>query len=142
MQLDELAKSIYAESTMLLDPTQSLHVIEGDERNKRLSLMRDIHTRHQKIPIVNVFRFLRPDLWRKLIIAPPFDATLRILQDRELAVASSTSRDAVKMAHSVAELDGILNQAEDQRPIAIIHAVEGVHSLGYEGATDEEVLQH
>src|SRR6266545_5958844 len=27
-------------------------------------------------PLVNIFRVLRPDLWRKLITAQPFDATI------------------------------------------------------------------
>jgi microsomal dipeptidase-like Zn-dependent dipeptidase len=93
-------------------------------------------------PIVQLFRFLRPDLWKKLFLAPPFDATLRIMQDMELAVGSSTSADAVKMAHSIADLDAILSQPKDHRQIAVIHAVEGAHSLGYKDATDEEILNH
>ncbi len=93
-------------------------------------------------PIVKLFRFLRPDLWKKLIILPPFDATLKIMSDMEAAVASSTSVDAMKVAGSVTELDAILREPKDERPIAVIHAVEGAHSLGSEDATDEDVLHH
>jgi microsomal dipeptidase-like Zn-dependent dipeptidase len=93
-------------------------------------------------PLINVFRFLRPDLWRKLIVATPFDATLSILADMERAVNDSTSRDLVKMARSVDELNAILNQPKGQRPIAVIHAVEGAHSLGGEDASDDDVMRH
>lgn len=50
IRLDELAKAIYAESNVLLDKTDELNFTEGDERNKRLSLMRTIYSQHQKIP--------------------------------------------------------------------------------------------
>ncbi len=50
IRLDDLAKSIYAESTVLLNQTYHQDVTEGDERNRRLNLMREIYTQHQKIP--------------------------------------------------------------------------------------------
>ncbi len=93
-------------------------------------------------PIVRLFRFLRPDLWRKLVLSQPYQATRRIMQDMETAVASSTSRDLVKMAPSLADLNGILSQPKGQRPIAVIHAIEGSHSLGGEGASDADVMYH
>ena len=93
-------------------------------------------------PMGRLFRFLRPDLWRKLILAKPFDATLRIMNDMERAVTTSTSADAVKMAGSVTELNTILSQPEEQRPIAVIHAVEGAHSLGRQEASHEDVMHH
>ncbi len=93
-------------------------------------------------PIVRVFRFLRPDIWRKLILSQPYSATRHIMQDMETAVAASTARDAVKMASSVGELDAILAQPKGERPIAVIHAIEGAHSLGGPDSSDEEVLYH
>jgi len=50
IRLDELAKSIYAESNILLNKTGNMDFENGDERNKRLSLMRSIYSQHQKIP--------------------------------------------------------------------------------------------
>jgi len=50
MRLDELAKSIYAESTILLNQTYELDFTQGDERNNRLNLMRNVYSQHQKIP--------------------------------------------------------------------------------------------
>jgi microsomal dipeptidase-like Zn-dependent dipeptidase len=93
-------------------------------------------------PIVKLFRYLRPDLWRKLILTPHFNATLRMMNDMEAAVSSSTSADAVRMARSIPELDAILNQPKDHRPIAAIHAVEGAHSLGSRDTSDADVLAH
>lgn len=93
-------------------------------------------------PIVRLFSLLRPDLWRKLIRAHPYEATRRMMQDMERAVSDSTAHDLVRMAGSVAELNSILAQPKGQRPIAIIHAVEGAHSLGGPDASDENVLYH
>jgi membrane dipeptidase len=93
-------------------------------------------------PIVRLFRFLRPDLWQQLIVASPFDATLRMMDDLEAAVAASTPAAPVRMAKSVAELDALLNLPKDGRPIAAIHAVEGAHSLGREPTSDDQVLAH
>lgn len=94
-------------------------------------------------PAVKWFRFLRPDLWRKLIVSSPYDATLRLMDDMETAVAASTRDDPMKMALSLAELEAILVQLKArQRPIAVIHAVEGGHSLGYRDASDEDVMNH
>ncbi len=93
-------------------------------------------------PIVRLFRWLRPDLWKKLILAHPFDATIRMMNDMESAVASSTSTDRMKMAGSTSELNAILAQPKGQRPIAVIHAVEGAHSLGIRKDAEETILQH
>jgi membrane dipeptidase len=94
-------------------------------------------------PIVKWFRFLRPDLWRKLIASSPFDATLKVMDDMEAAVASSTRDNSMKMARSVAELESVLSlQKRRERPIAVIHAVEGSHSLGYKDVSDDDVMNH
>jgi microsomal dipeptidase-like Zn-dependent dipeptidase len=93
-------------------------------------------------PIVRLFRFLRPDLWKKLITAHPFDATIQIMGDMEAAVASSGSADLMKMAGSTVELASILSQPKGQRRIAVIHAVEGAHSLGIRNDPEAKVLQN
>ena len=46
------------------------------------------------------------------------------------------------MTRSVAELNGILSQPKGQRPIAVIHAIEGAHSLGGPATSDEDVMYH
>jgi microsomal dipeptidase-like Zn-dependent dipeptidase len=93
-------------------------------------------------PIINIFRVLRPDLWRKLIVSPAYDATLKIMADMENAVSLSSGYESARMAPNLAALDSILSQPKGQRPIAVIHAVEGAHSLGGEDTSDEHVLAH
>ena len=92
-------------------------------------------------PIIKLFRFLRPDLWRQLIETPLFEATLKIMDDLEGAVAAS-SPVKMQLARSVTELNAILSQPIEGRPIAVVHAVEGAHSLGGPDASDDEVLHH
>ena len=93
-------------------------------------------------PVVRLFRFLRPDIWRKLILSQPYKATRKIMEDMEKAVATATGPASVKMAGSVAELNAILSQPKGERPIAIMHAIEGAHSLGGPDASDEDVMYH
>ena len=93
-------------------------------------------------PIVRLFRFLRPDIWRKLILSQPYKATRKVMEDMEKAVATATGPASVKMAGSVAELNAILSQPKGERPIAIMHAIEGAHSLGGPDASDEDVMYH
>jgi microsomal dipeptidase-like Zn-dependent dipeptidase len=92
-------------------------------------------------PIINLFRFLRPDLWHQLMAAPPFDATLKIMADLEQTVETS-SPVKMQMAKSVAELNAILSQPVDRRPIAVVHAVEGAHSLGGPEASEDGILRN
>jgi microsomal dipeptidase-like Zn-dependent dipeptidase len=93
-------------------------------------------------PIIKVFRLSRPRMWQKLIASPPYDATIKVMSDMEAAVAASTADAAMQITRSVAELDAILSQPKGPRPIAVIHAVEGAHSLGREDASDGDVMSH
>jgi membrane dipeptidase len=93
-------------------------------------------------PVVNLFRLLRPDLWHRLMASPPYEATRRIMSDMEKAVAASTTEAPAQMARAVSELNAILAQPKERRPIAVIHALEGGHMLGDEGTTDKEVMEH
>jgi membrane dipeptidase len=93
-------------------------------------------------PIVNLFRFLRPDLWSKLIAARPQDAALRALDDMEKAVSQTSGRSAAKMAYSYAELIAITRQPLSKRPIAVVHAVEGGHCLGEANDSPDDILRN
>jgi microsomal dipeptidase-like Zn-dependent dipeptidase len=96
----------------------------------------------QDFPIVNLFRVLRPDLWRKFMRATPFDATLGILEDMERAVARSSAQAPMQMARSLPELDAILGQPVEGRPIAVVHCVEGAHSLAGERSDEATLLRN
>lgn len=91
--------------------------------------------------IINLFRILRPDLWRRLIAAQPFDATMRALKSMEDAVANTNGYGWAKMVSSVSDLDAVINQPRDFRPIAAVHAVEGGHSLGGSQASAKGILK-
>jgi microsomal dipeptidase-like Zn-dependent dipeptidase len=93
-------------------------------------------------PIINLFRLLRPDLWARVIGARPQDAALRALDDIEKGVSESSGRGAARMAFSYADLAAILKQPQVVRPIAVVHAVEGGHSLGEAGNTQQEILHN
>jgi membrane dipeptidase len=90
-------------------------------------------------PIMKLFRYLRPDLWKKLIAAPYIDATLSLLDDLEKSAAES---NRVQLARSVTELNAILNQPIDQRHIAVVNAVEGAHSLGGPDETEADIFHN
>ncbi len=92
-------------------------------------------------PILRLFSILRPDLWRKLIKSQPYDATLKIMADMEAAVSQTSGYTWAQMVRSVAELNGILSRPKGNRPIAVIHAVEGGHSLGGKEASAEGVMR-
>lgn len=93
-------------------------------------------------PIINLFRLLRPGLFRKLLLSQPFDATQGLLDDMEKAVSQTSGYTWAKMARSVGELGEILAMPKGKRPIAVIHAVEGAHSLGGKQAGDEGILRN
>ncbi len=93
-------------------------------------------------PIIRLFRFLRPDLWRKLMRSQPYDATLNIMADMEKAVSATSGFQSARMVRSGSELTALLALPKEQRPIAVIHAVEGAHSLGGKEASDEGILRN
>jgi membrane dipeptidase len=93
-------------------------------------------------PIINLFRFLRPDLWSRLVKARPYDATQRALDDLEHTVTETSGRSAARMAFSYAELNSIIKMRPMDRPIAVVHAVEGGHSLGETNDSPETILSN
>ncbi len=96
----------------------------------------------QDFPIVNVFRFLRPDLWAKVFAPAPFNVALRMMDDMETAVADSAHRDWMKMARSVKELNDIMSRPDAKRPIAVVHCVEGGHCLTGDDTSEAAVLKN
>lgn len=94
----------------------------------------------EDFPVIKWFRFLRPDLWHDLMEVPYIDATLKIMDDLESSVKAS---DDVQLAKSVSELDTILRQPiEQQRRTAVVHVVEGAHSLGGPHDTEADIFRN
>ena len=90
-------------------------------------------------PIMKLFRVLRPDLWRNLIEAPYIDATLKLMDDLESSVSQSK---LVQLAKSTTDLSAIISQPIDQRRIAVVHAIEGAHSLGGPDDTEADIFRN
>jgi microsomal dipeptidase-like Zn-dependent dipeptidase len=82
--------------------------------------------------ILKLLRFIMPFKWKKVFGKSYFEVTNQLIDEMEEQVENSKDRETgkimAKMAYSVAELDAILRQTND-RPIAIIHNIEGAHSL-------------
>jgi microsomal dipeptidase-like Zn-dependent dipeptidase len=87
---------------------------------------------YEECPYVQAMRFLMPGTWKAVYDTPPFQVTWRMLdemeQQVEAAVDRATGQPLAKLVTSVRELDELLAQ-ERPRPIAVIHNVEGAHSL-------------
>ena len=79
---------------------------------------------------LKLLRFLMPFTYRKVFGGSRFDLTWHILDLMEEQVRRSGQGGgpAARMAFSVRELDEILGQGAE-RPIAVVHSVEGAHSL-------------
>ena len=85
-------------------------------------------------------KYLRPLTWAKVIARPSFEVTNTILDEVEAMVDSSTARTSVLVAKTLREMEAAL--AAPERPLVLIHAVEGAHSLGDPGdktITDAQV---
>lgn len=85
----------------------------------------------EECPPLNLLRFVTPRVWRKVFRQTPFAVTLQMLDEMEKAVAQSHEAEShspqARVVRSVTELDALL--AQEAHPIAVVHAVEGGHSL-------------
>jgi microsomal dipeptidase-like Zn-dependent dipeptidase len=77
---------------------------------------------------LKALKYLRWRTWSKIIDRPSFDVTNTILDEVEAMADTSTARTSVLVAKSIREMDAALDAPE--RPLVLIHAVEGAHSLG------------
>jgi membrane dipeptidase len=86
----------------------------------------------QEAPVLKALRYLRPKVWHTVFDGSYFDVANRMLDDLERAVAAATDpatgRPQAQVVRSRAELDAVLAQGSG-RPIALIHCLEGGHSL-------------
>jgi microsomal dipeptidase-like Zn-dependent dipeptidase len=80
---------------------------------------------------LKLLRILLPITYRQVYRRNYFDVTWHILDLMEEQVRRSNKggKPMAQMALSIKELGAILGQQEKDRPIAVIHNVEGAHSL-------------
>jgi membrane dipeptidase len=81
---------------------------------------------------LQLLKFLMPFTWNRVFNQPHFKVTIEMLDEMERVLKKANLNKAekpqIKMVFSVQELDDVLNQ-KDAPPIAVIHSVEGAHSL-------------
>jgi microsomal dipeptidase-like Zn-dependent dipeptidase len=86
------------------------------------------------VPLLRTLRLLAPGVWRELVSPTYFQATLNSLATLEQqAEGSAALQRPARLARSLAELDALLAGGETA-PIAIVHTIEGAHSLQGEAA--------
>lgn len=84
----------------------------------------------QDFPQLNLMRILHPQQWAKIMAENQFEVLLQLIKDIEGLADISNPKSKVKVARSYAELEAILALPKAERPMALIHAVEGAHALG------------
>lgn len=81
---------------------------------------------------VKILQYLMPFTWNRVFKQSPFKVTNEMLNEMEKAVEKAKpdkdGKPTIKIAYSVQEMDTILEQ-DGNRPIVVIHSVEGAHSL-------------
>ncbi len=95
-------------------------------------------------PVLKALRLVRPKAWHAVFDGSYCDVANRMLDDLERVVAAAidpaTGRPQAQVARSLAELDAILAQGSG-RPTAMIHCLEGAHSLNSgPGTTTQRLL--
>lgn len=81
---------------------------------------------------LRLLRYVMRGAWKKVFDRPYFDVTGEMLDALEGQVRAArdpqSGKPLAQMAYSVRELDELLAQ-DGERPIAVVHNVEGAHSL-------------
>jgi membrane dipeptidase len=84
-------------------------------------------------PPLKLLRYLAPRLWHKVYGRGYFTIANQMMDviEKQARVARQMHQGVslARFAHSVSELDEILNTPEITRPVALIHSVEGGHTL-------------
>jgi membrane dipeptidase len=87
---------------------------------------------YQECPYLQALRYLMPITWRQVFSKSAFHVTISMMDKMEeqvqKAVDKETGKHLAKMVYSVKELDELLGQ-DGERPVGIIHNIEGAHSL-------------
>lgn len=87
----------------------------------------------QECHFVKIMKYLMPLTWKKIYGRTYFEVTNDMLDEMETAVKKANNPDTgqplAKVVYSVKQLDELLAQDAKIRPIAVIHNLEGAHSL-------------
>jgi membrane dipeptidase len=84
-------------------------------------------------PPLKLLRYITPRLWHKVYGRGYMTITLEnmdvIENQANAAMDEQTGKPLARFAHSLSELEAILQDPDPQRPVALIHAIEGGHTL-------------
>jgi membrane dipeptidase len=81
---------------------------------------------------LRLLRYVMPLAWKRVFSRTYFEVTMDMLDAMERQVKEAregaTGKPIAKMVFSVQQLDDLLSQGDD-RPMAVVHNIEGAHSL-------------
>jgi microsomal dipeptidase-like Zn-dependent dipeptidase len=84
-------------------------------------------------PPLKLLRYIAPRLWHKVYgrgYLTLTNETMDIIEiQAQSALDEQTGKPLARFAHSLSELEAILQDPDPQRPVALIHAIEGGHTL-------------
>ena len=87
---------------------------------------------YRECPYLKALRYLMPITWGRVFSKSRFDVTMAMIDRMEAQVEKAIERKSGKrlaeMVYSVPALDELLAQ-DGERPTAIVHNIEGAHSL-------------
>jgi len=88
---------------------------------------------YEECHFIKIMKYLMPRTWRKIYGQPYFDVANMMLDEMENAVQKAkdpaTGRAIAQVVYSVGQLDALLARQDEERPIAVIHNIEGAHCL-------------
>lgn len=97
-------------------------------------------------PPLKLLRYITPRLWRKVYGRGYMTLALEnmdVIEDQaHAAMDPSTGKPQAHFAHSLSELEAILKNPDPQRPVALIHAIEGGHTIEGKLENLERLFQH
>ena len=87
----------------------------------------------ESAPPLKLLKYLAPRIWRNVYGRGYFTLANEMMDLMEKqafsAMREHTGQPLARFAHSISELDAILNDTRLQRPVALIHSIEGGHTI-------------
>ena len=83
-------------------------------------------------PPLKLLRYLTPRLWAKAYGRGYFAVAsemMDVIENQARTAKDGTGKPQARFAHSLSELNAILDDPDPSRPVALIHSIEGGHTL-------------
>jgi microsomal dipeptidase-like Zn-dependent dipeptidase len=83
--------------------------------------------------VIRLFKYIFPGTWKDIYDRPYFNVVNDMMDELEKAVSktrnSQNKQEHAKIVFSLKELDELLSIDPSERPIGVLHNIEGAHSL-------------